>query len=148
MKKSTQIIIAVLVIIVVPIVYFTNKRLAAQTLVGCYVARNDKNIYTLTIQSHDMTVVKGILNYNNYQFDDSAGSIEGSFLNNTLLVDYSSRAEGMDFVSQISFRKDGDSFIQGDGAVQQEGNRLVLVNPGNVSYENGNVFKKDDSCNK
>lgn len=148
MKRSTQIIIAVLVLIIVPIVYYTHRRLVAETLVGCYIARMDKSVYTLTIQSHNLTSVRGILSYKNYQMDSSAGTFEGTYLNGILLGDYSSRAEGSDFISQLSFKKEGDTFYQGEGKTQLQGNRSVFVNPGDISYENGNAFKKDESCNK
>lgn len=148
MKRSTQIIVAVLVVLVIPIIHLTNKRLAMETLVGCYIARNDKNIYTLTIQSHDMTVVRGILSYRNHQMDSSAGIFEGTFLNDFLIGDYTMRVEGGDFVRQMAFRKDGDTFYQGEGEVQLEGNRQVLINPKTISYENAIAFKKDDSCSK
>ncbi len=148
MKISTKIIIAAIIVIIVPIVYYTNKRLAAETLVGCYVAHVDKDIYTLTIQSHDTTVVRGILSYQNFERDSSAGTFSGSYTNNVLLGDYSSRAEGMDFIRQVVFLRDGDTFYQGSGEMQPEGNRQVFLNPAGVSFNKDIAFKKDKSCNK
>jgi hypothetical protein len=48
----------------------------------------------------------------------------------------------------VIFKKDGDTFVQGIGEMQAEGNRQVFINAGDVSFQDGIVFKKDGSCNE
>lgn len=59
--------------------------------------------------------VQGSLHFNNYQIDDSKGSIRGRFHGDTLFVVYDFMAEGMRSRTAEAFLKRGDSLIRGLG---------------------------------
>lgn len=103
---------------------------------GCYVARQQKDVYTLNIESIEGENVTGKLTYDNYQKDSSSGTITGTFDGNMLIGIYDFRSEGMDSIRDVAFKKTADGFIQGFGEVEAEGNRERLVSTDNLNYEN------------
>lgn len=145
-QNKTKIKIAILIIIVVVASYYLYKNEKTDTIVGCYVAHLEKDVYTINIQSQQTTNVKGTLSYKNFQKDSSAGTFEGTFINNILLGDYSFTSEGMDSISQVVFKKDGDKFYQGFGPIQIVEERSVFVNPSEVEFKTAWPFEKTDEC--
>lgn len=147
-RNKTKIKIAILIILVVVAGYYIYQNKKTYTIVGCYVAHLEKDVYTINIQSQQTTNVKGTLSYKNFEKDSSAGTFEGTFINNILLGDYSFTSEGMDSVSQVVFRKDGNQFYQGFGPIQMVNDRSVFVNPSAVEFNTAWPFEKTDECGK
>jgi hypothetical protein len=142
--------IAVVTVILVVILYGNRKTVSppvqTSSIVGCYVAHNANDVYTLHIESEQAGAVSGTLAFDNFDKDSSSGSLNGTYKNNILLGDYAFRSEGMDSVMQVVFKKSGNDFIRGYGPVNQDGTRFTDTN--NITYDASSalsVFKKE-SC--
>lgn len=115
------------------------------SIIGCYTAHLEKDIYTLVIQSEDKGVVTGILAYNNYEKDSSSGSFSGTFTNGILLGNYSFNSEGMRSDRQVIFKKTQDSFVQGFGPVKTVDGKEVF-DSNQISYDSKSTFNKVNNC--
>ena len=156
MKNIYKIIIAIFVVAILGIIiYFTGNETAIEkvpavstenSIVGCYVSRLQKDIYTLVIQSEEKGVVFGMLAYNNYQKDSSSGSFEGTFTDGILLGNYSFDSEGMRSDRQLIFKKVGDSFVEGFGEVKTVDGKEVFVDTNNINYDQKLTFVKSKDC--
>lgn len=156
MKNMYKIIIAIILVAVLGIIiYFTGNETAVEkipsvsggdSVVGCYVAHLQKDIYTLVIQSEEKGAVFGMLAYNNYQKDSSSGSFEGTLTGDTLLGNYSFDSEGMHSDRQVIFKKVGDSFVQGFGDVKVVESAETFTDIANVTYDPKLTFIKSKDC--
>ena len=154
MRNIYKIIILIFVLTVVGIVvYFTGNETEVEkvppvsidnSIVGCYVAHLQKDIYTLVIQSQEDGRAFGMLAYNNYQKDSSSGSFEGTLVDDILLGNYSFDSEGMHSDRQVIFKKVGASFVQGFGPVKIVDNKEVLETD-KITFDS-NIFVKSDDC--
>ena len=171
MHKHTLIRLAILslvIILVLAIIYFsfaqfsTEEKVTAPVPVkvsfikGCYVAKIDKDIYTLNIQNEDGGVLNGILTYN-YETkkngkENSTGTINGAFAAGILLGNYSLRAGVTNILRQVIFKKVGSNFIEGFGPIKiidnrETGQREIFDTVANVSYDTQFTFVKSETCN-
>lgn len=149
MKVFGYIILSVIVFVLIGITILhkpKNTELVSgpqmTSIVGCYVFKADKNVYTLNLQTQNGLSVAGTLRFDNFQFDDSSGTFVGTYENDILLGDYSFTSEGMDSVTQHIFKRSGDNFVQGTGEYTTNGNRQTLVDPNSVTWEQNRVFIK------
>jgi hypothetical protein len=152
MKKIITSII-VLVVAGLFLYFFIDKAPTLKTpplstedsIVGCYVARITKDVYTMHIESQNGENISGTLDFDNFEKDSSSGSFVGTYRDGILLGDYSFQSEGMYSVMQVIFKKSGDDFIRGYGDLNAEGNRFT--NPSTVIYDPSSalsLFKKED----
>lgn len=109
-----------------------NSSLVAD-IEGCYVARNNKDVYTLRVEKQEGQNVTGSLDFNNYQKDSSQGSFQGTYHNGLLLGAYSFQSEGMDSEMQVAFKKGDEGFIRGYGELDEEG--VNFIDPQALSFE-------------
>lgn len=155
MKKNLKIIILIFAIVLIGVlVYFKNAQAPAgitpsattkDSILGCYVAHLQKDIYTLVIQSENNGIITGALAYNNYQKDSSSGSFNGTLADNILLGNYSFDSEGMHSDRQVIFKKVGNSFIQGFGPVKIVDNKEIFDSV-KITYDPKSTFIKSDNC--
>lgn len=113
-----------------------------ESIVGCYVATIAKDVYTLKIESHEGLTVAGTLAYKNFEKDSSSGTLTGVYDGTVLLGDYSFNSEGMTSLAQVAFKKTLDGFVRGFGDTQTVGNKEMLIDTTNLSYENSPTFVK------
>ncbi len=151
--KNSKILLSFIFIAIVGIIVFSllgKTQVVAPpaeeqaSILGCYVARIAKDVYTMHLESKTGDNVSGTLDFKNFQKDSSTGSFAGTYQNRILLGDYSFRSEGMDSVMQVIFKKSGDDFIRGFGEVTAEGNRFSDLN--NITYDPSSalsLFKKE-----
>lgn len=117
---------------------------AEDSILGCYVARTGKDVYTMQIQSQYGNNVSGTLNFKNFEKDSSSGTFNGTYKNGVLLGDYSFNSEGMASVMQVIFKKSGNDFIRGYGDMTLEGTRFADTNK--ITYDSSStlaVFKSE-----
>lgn len=156
MKNIFSFIILGLLVLAVFAFIYTNKNedvtpvvtppvVVKDSILGCYVAHLQKDIYTLVIQSEDGGFINGALAYNNYQKDSSSGSFNGTFTNNILLGNYSFNSEGMLSDRQVIFKKAGNSFVQGFGPVKIVDNKEVY-DLNQLTYDPKSTFIKVNNC--
>lgn len=158
MKNNFKIILLISIILILglSVFYLANNKtttiketppvVVEDSLIGCYVAHLDKDIYMLNIQSDNSGVVSGFLAYNNYQKDSSSGSFKGTFREGILLGKYSFSSEGMNSNNQVIFKKVGNSFIQGFGPVKVTGNTQSFDPISAVTYDTKSTFVKSNNC--
>lgn len=153
MKTRTTIIIAIVVAGVILLTYFllgsNDKRASdeelAASLVGCYVARNENDVYTLQIKDSEGVSVYGTLNFDNFQKDSSRGTFSGTYQDETLLGDYVFFSEGMNSKMQVVFKKSTDGFIRGYGELDSGGTRFADLD--NIAFDAPSpayVFNQED----
>ena len=156
MKNIYKIIIAVFVVAVLGIIIYSMDSetvvekvppvSTGDSIVGCYVAHLQKDIYTLVIQSEEKGAVFGMLAYNNYQKDSSSGSFEGTFTDGILLGNYSFDSEGMRSDRQLIFKQVDGNFIEGFGDVKMVDGKEVFVDTNNINYDQKLTFVKSKDC--
>jgi hypothetical protein len=152
MKRNTQLILIVVILLVSTFIIFYNRESRdtdipkpspeVVSIVGCYVSRTDKNVYTLNIQSQNDSSFSGTMHYDNFQFDDSSGTYNGSYKNEILLGDYSFTSEGMDSVRELTFKKTGEDFVQGFGDYITVGDRQVFSGPSGIVWDPAYTYVK------
>lgn len=150
MKKNLKIIIIILTIIIFGVfVYYQIIKsvpideqppiTTENSIVGCYVARLAKDVYTLTVLSQQGESFEGTLRFKNFEKDSSSGTFKGTYKDGILLGDYSFQSEGMFSVMQVIFKKSGDDFIRGYGDMKEQGTRFADLN--NITYDSSAIFK-------
>jgi len=80
----------------------------------CYIHIHGRDSVHMIVNAVSDSV-QGSLHFNNYQIDDSRGSIRGRFHGDTLFVVYDFMAEGMRSRTAEAFLKRGDSLIRSLG---------------------------------
>ncbi len=124
-----------------------NPILGSSSVVGCYVAKFDKDLYTLEINKEEGSKVSGMLAYNNYQKDSSSGTFEGTYDGNILLGNYSFDSEGMHSDRQLIFKRLPDGgFNEGFGPVKVVGNKETLEDLSKVTYDRQFTFTSRPDC--
>lgn len=152
--KTSQALVALVAILLIGIFAFAwsrnntsiiNPPIDQQaSIVGCYVAGTEKDVFTMHLQSQDGVNVSGTLNFKNFEKDSSSGTFAGTYQNGILLGDYTFNSEGSVSVMQVIFQKSGDDFVRGYGPVDAEGTHFTDLNA--ITYDSSStlsVFKKE-----
>ena len=153
MKNKLKLLIILLVVIILLIIgflYFYNnskQNVASNennnSIIGCYVAGNVNDIFTLNIKLQEGQKVSGSLSMNFSQKDSSTGVINGNFDNSYLFGDYAFFSEGVTSTMQVAFKKSGDDFVKGYGPLNTDGTSFKDINLINYDATSPlNVFKK------
>ena len=151
MKITTKIIL-ILAIIFIVVIAFTQRRSAVAPVVvedsikGCYLATIAKDRYLLAVTAVDGQNVEGSLQYKNFEKDSSRGTFSGTYTDGILMGEYAFASEGMDSVMQVLFKKTDQGFVRGFGETKTEGNKVTLLDPSTVSYENSPEFIYTNDC--
>lgn len=138
MKNTKIIVIIVLLLIIGAFTYVWSHKTEvppvvdessstpsqAASIVGCYRAGTDKDVFTLHVTSLTGTSASGTLEFKNYQKDSSSGVFQGTYDSGVLLGNYSFRSEGMDSVMQVIFKRTGDNFVRGYGSLDSTGTKF------------------------
>lgn len=125
-----------------------DSNIGQEALIGCYQAGNDRDVYTLAIESFDNDTVSGSLDFDNYEKDSSSGEFVGTFQDDILIGDYTFTSEGLLSTMQVAFKKQGDYFVRGYGPVDETGTRFADV--ANITYEENvlSVFTSVECTNE
>jgi hypothetical protein len=122
-----------------------KARTEGDSIVGCYVSRTGRDVYTLNIAEQKGEEVYGKLSFKNFEKDSSSGTFDGVYKDGVLLGEYAFQSEGTDSVMEVAFQRSGQDFVRGYGEVNSEGNKFI--DPSALNYDASsslNVFKKED----
>jgi hypothetical protein len=162
MNNKIKTIISVILIIAIGLfIYYISKEEKTETIqtapvqvpvvkgdsvVGCYVSKLAKDVYTLQIESEVNGNFVGKVSYNNYEKDSSSGIFTGTLTGDILLGNYSFDSEGMHSNRQLIFKKNGNNFVEGFGEVKSIGDTELFANVENITYDPNSTFVKSENC--
>lgn len=89
-------------------------------------------------------IVHGKMAFNNFEKDDSYGTFTGKIDGDILKAIYKFQSEGMNSISEIYLKLDGDQLITGNGEQDVIGDSAFIKNPAALKYDNSIVYKKVD----
>ena len=153
MKNSIKISIIVGIIIIIGIfTYFYSTKTdpvislnPPPSIKGCYVARLEKDVYSLAILSQNGESFEGTLVFKNFEKDSSSGTYKGTYKNGILLGKYSFQEEGTNSVMEVIFKKQGSDFIRGFGPLNEAGDSFANLN--DITYGFSAPFKvSSENC--
>jgi hypothetical protein len=104
-------------------------------IVGCYVIFNGQNRYALQITDVTGNEFKGRLVYDNYHFDSSQGTYNGTWENNELFGVYVFVAEGEESARDMIFKYEDGNFIVGWGTYVTVGHYYQLQDRSTVVWD-------------
>jgi len=154
MTKNAKTIFLILIILVLGGLLYYSKKVDKSSdpssnsfsPLGCYVARIDKDIYTLVIEEEKEGKVSGKLAYNNFEKDSSSGTLVGNYEDEVLLGNYLFTSEGMESDREVIFKRSGENFIQGFGPVNSFGGKETFKDISEVTYNPSHTFTKSPDC--
>ncbi|WP_379093732.1 hypothetical protein [Pedobacter sp. UC225_65] len=111
----------------------------------CYSYIKDKDTAKLSLMSSG-SITTGELNYNLYEKDKNSGIFKGEMRGDTLIADYTFKAEGTESVRQVAFLKKGDQLLEGFGEVKEQNGKMVFKDINKLTFGQAMVFNKVD-CN-
>lgn len=121
----------------------TSPDNTAKTIKECYLATSGKDSATISFDNTNGEVT-GKLAFNFFEKDDSNGDIKGSFIGDTLLVDYVFMAEGRTSKNPMIFLKSGNELKQGYGEITTYLGKTYFTDRSKVNFETGFLFKPVD----
>ncbi|MGK6352868.1 hypothetical protein ACMGDE_16295 [Parapedobacter sp. DT-150] len=86
----------------------------AEAVTSCYLHTRGRDTIMLQLSTRPDTV-SGTLSFNNYQIDDSRGTVAGRYHGDTLIVMYDFHAEGTHNIQEEVFLRQGSMLIRGAG---------------------------------
>lgn len=108
----------------------------------CYLGIKDKDTVSLSLIIKGDTLRYGKLSYNYFEKDRSEGTLVGAFHGDTLLGKYSFRSEGVKSVREVIFLKQGKSYIEGFGPVNEQDGEVVFQNLKAVQFNDALPLKE------
>lgn len=113
-------------------------------VLGCYVAKIGKDVYSLNLQVEEAGKLRGTLYFKNFEKDSSKGSFVGTLNGDILLGQYFFSSEGMDSVRQVIFRKEAGGFVEGFGPVDEKGENFTDF--GQIKFDPKLTFAPSTEC--
>ena len=113
--------------------YDTGTSNPAESISSCYENINGKDTVFLSIFNKSK-IITGSLNYNYYEKDKNSGTLRGNMYGDTLLAEYIFKSEGITSIREVAFLKQGDSFIEGYGDVEEQYGKMVFKNKGTLNF--------------
>ena len=122
-----------------------SKSATKSDIANCYryINKNDTVILkTIAVGN----LVTGTLEYYFHGQDRKQGTIQGYMRNELLIANYTSFSEGVP-VKQVAFKKDGNTYIEGNGETINSNEKVSFKNIDSLSFTNSIVLNKID-CKK
>ncbi len=107
----------------------------------CYAYINNNDTIWMHLDTEGETV-KGELAYRFFEKDKSHGTLEGEMHGDTLFANYRFMSEGMTSEREVAFLKEGDTFVEGYGDVEERNGRMVLKNHNSLNFNSNTVLRK------
>ena len=107
----------------------------------CYAYINNNDTIWMHLNTEGETV-NGKLAYKFFEKDKSQGTLEGEMQGDTLFANYRFMSEGMTSEREVAFLKQGDTFVEGYGDVEEQNGRMVLKNKGSLNFNSNTVLRK------
>ncbi len=109
----------------------------------CYVFVSGKDVYTYRLLVQDNQVT-GTAHYDNFEKDDSKGTVHGTIQNDIIHVWYNFESEGLKSVSERYFKVTENTITEGIGMIDVKGDSTYFSSPEKIDYTEGLVYKKTD----
>jgi hypothetical protein len=107
----------------------------------CYQFINNRDTVTLNTVNENGNI-SGFLAYSYFEKDKSSGPISGKMEGDLLVADYMFESEGTKSVRQVAFKKEGDSFLEGYGDLEERDGKTYLKNTDSLDFSHSNPLKK------
>jgi hypothetical protein len=101
----------------------------------CYLYAKGGDTISMKVSQTGQTI-NGDLQFHFSEKDNSDGYIQGEMQKDTLVADYTFKAEGSVSVRQVVFLKRGDGFVMGSGEVQNAGNKEFFKDLSKAKFDN------------
>lgn len=111
----------------------------------CYEFVSGKDVYTYRLFIKD-SLVTGTAHYDNFEKDDSKGTVHGTLNNDIIHLWYNFESEGMQSVSERYFKVASGQITEGIGKIDLKGDTTYFSSPETIDYTKGLVFKQRE-CN-
>jgi hypothetical protein len=108
---------------------------------NCFQYINNRDTVTLNTVNDNGTI-SGFLSYSYFEKDKSSGPISGKMEGDLLVADYMFESEGTKSVRQVAFKKEGDSFLEGYGDLEERDGKTYLRNTDSLDFSHSNPLKK------
>lgn len=110
-------------------------------LAGCYswVVNRDSALLKLDVTDDRVT---GSLEYNWYERDRNAGTLQGVVRDSMIYADYTFRAEGMTSVREVAFKIKGDSLVEGYGDFDTDSDTIRFKDKAQLQFQDDRAFVK------
>jgi hypothetical protein len=79
-------------------------------------------------------MIKGSLAYHLFEKDRNVGRIEGKVKGNLLVADYTFMSEGVESVRQVVFKKEGNSYVEGYGDIENANGKTVYKSLDSLTF--------------
>jgi hypothetical protein len=101
----------------------------------CFTWSIGENTATARL-SIEGTQVKGTLEYDYAEKDDSKGKLKGTLNNDIIMAEYTFVSEGQESVMEVVFKLQGNKLIQGYAEMEEQGGKLVFKDGVKLSFQN------------
>lgn len=110
-------------------------------ITGCYleVLQKDSIVANLKQEGNQ---VSGVLQFDNYEKDGSAGTVTGIRDGKILKLIYDYQSEGLSIVMDMFFEIRDDKLIRGVGDMDTKGDTTYFINPSLVTYPATTILNK------
>ncbi|RYE24490.1 MAG: hypothetical protein EOP51_07270 [Sphingobacteriales bacterium] len=108
---------------------------------NCYSYTDNKDTVTMHLSMKGNNA-EGTLSYNYFEKDKNTGTISGAISNDTFLGDYTVMSEGTSSVREVVFVKDGETWKEGYGDMEQSGNKVKFKTPRKLDFSNSITLTK------
>ena len=112
-----------------------NKATALSSARTCYTYTKNRDTVLLSYERKNNTIT-GELSYNLFEKDKNSGKIDGIIKGDTILADYTATGEGMSYVRQVAFLKNGKHLEEGYADMKDEGGKMVFNNLTELKFSN------------
>jgi hypothetical protein len=119
----------------------TKIDVPVETGKNCYVYTIARDTFSLQL-SQNGNLLTGSLHFNNFEKDDSRGTVTGTMGEDVAMLWYSFSSEGMNSVMEVYFKKDGDRMIRGVGEMDVKGDTAYFKDKSKITYDPANAFVK------
>lgn len=107
----------------------------------CYENISARDTVTLKVETFP-NVVTGTLVYSIFEKDKNTGEIEGKFMGDTLLADYTFTSEGTRSTRQVIFLIRDSVAIEGYGEVEEKDGKMIFRDIRKIDFSKGTKLAK------
>jgi len=125
----------------------TEKANRIETSIFCFSNFTQRDTISLNFNLEGFRVM-GELQYNFFEKDKNAGTINGEMKGDTLFAEYTFMSEGMNSVREVAFLKKGTDLVEGYGEMEEKNGRMAFKNKSALNFESKRTLLKVDCPDK
>lgn len=108
---------------------------------GCYIKKLGRDEYGLQLDQKGNNLT-GKLAFDNYQKDDSRGTVKGMVEDKIIKLWYDFNSEGTHSVMEIYFLIEAGGLLRGTGPTEVKGDTSYFKDPASIKYDKDQFFEK------